>query len=925
MSKYFDWPASLKRFVRFDAARAEDVNDALDELSTGLDALDIDVERSIKLPEGTADQVLDLTSGQRASKLLAFDADGNVTAVSGGGLWRGEWATGTQYVVSDNFKDPVSKDVYSVLRVHTSTTIEADLTAGNIALAVEVADIEEVQAAADAAQASADLAAQAAGATMWVSGQTYTQGQAVYSPITYETFRRKTNGAGATDPSQDPANWQLLTGSIPNQTGNAGKFLTTDGNSASWAPGAPPAVSRNPITTDYTLTANDRQKLVDFVGTANATLSFPDAATVGDGWYCWLRNRSDFDLLMGAEVIGSEIVTNGNLSTDIVGADVVVNGTFATGSDWTSSAGWTLSAGVASATTAQNLTANVNPLTVGTWYLVTYTVVTRSAGTVNIRLGETLGLNRTAAGTYTEILQCVGTGELRIQGNGTFSGSVDDVIVRPYNAGWVVGGNVLFNPEFANDGEGWTVPSGTVTFSTSGAAFTAGATPTLALAGYTADSTAYRVSFTVSNYSGSGTVAVNINNGTAGAAVSANGNYVQYITAGTIATQGLRFTGASSFRGTISNVVVSRRVNFNLVPVTYDGTNFELDFNAIAVDLEAGPEQTISALVSGGIYELTYEVKNWSAGGIAARFGAQTLIVRSANGTYTERFVANAAWTRLQFVAKSSAFTGSIDNVSLKRITATATAPDTDVTTSPWRMYSGEVRLLQSDGTTLRTIVLNPFYKAFTASGVFVKPPGYTLFEGLLWSGGNGGSWNSGNALGVGGGGGGCLPFKLPAALIPAVRGFAIGAGGIGSNTIGGGIGGDSTFGSLAVLNVSNINFPHIGSSVLLQTHASGTGNPSGLGFRAHYLEADSEMSSGFGGGSAANNGGAASGSSIYGGGGGAGTLAICVRGVSYFGGNGGLVGQDGIAPAGGGGGAASSGGAVGNGARGELRIWGVV
>ena len=79
MSRYFDWTASLKRFVRFDTARSEDVNDALDELTAGLDDLDLDVNRSIKLPSGTADQTLALGSGARANKVLAFDGSGNIT------------------------------------------------------------------------------------------------------------------------------------------------------------------------------------------------------------------------------------------------------------------------------------------------------------------------------------------------------------------------------------------------------------------------------------------------------------------------------------------------------------------------------------------------------------------------------------------------------------------------------------------------------------------------------------------------------------------------------------------------------------------------------------------------------------------------------------------------------------------------------
>lgn len=78
-NNWFNWPTSLKRFIRFDAARAEDVNDAFDDLSAGLDSLQVDVNRSLKLPTGTADQTLALTAGARANKVVAFDASGNIT------------------------------------------------------------------------------------------------------------------------------------------------------------------------------------------------------------------------------------------------------------------------------------------------------------------------------------------------------------------------------------------------------------------------------------------------------------------------------------------------------------------------------------------------------------------------------------------------------------------------------------------------------------------------------------------------------------------------------------------------------------------------------------------------------------------------------------------------------------------------------
>lgn len=84
------------------------------------------------------------------------------------------------------------------------------------------------------AEAAADAAVAASGATLWVSGTTYTAGAVVWSPLTYQTFRRKTNGAGTTDPSLDTTNWQALTtsgGALPNYLVRTGNYTAVNQDS----------------------------------------------------------------------------------------------------------------------------------------------------------------------------------------------------------------------------------------------------------------------------------------------------------------------------------------------------------------------------------------------------------------------------------------------------------------------------------------------------------------------------------------------------------------------------------------------------------------------------------------------------------------------------------------------------------------------
>lgn len=72
------------------------------------------------------------------------------------------------------------------------------------------ANVNAKEASAVIAASTASGAAAANGATAWVSGTTYAIGNARYSPIDFQTYRRKTAGAGTTDPSLDTTNWARI-------------------------------------------------------------------------------------------------------------------------------------------------------------------------------------------------------------------------------------------------------------------------------------------------------------------------------------------------------------------------------------------------------------------------------------------------------------------------------------------------------------------------------------------------------------------------------------------------------------------------------------------------------------------------------------------------------------------------------------------
>lgn len=204
-------------------------------------------------------------------------------------------------------------------------------------------------------------------------------------------------------------------------------------------------------------------------------------------------------------------------------------------------------------------------------------------------------------------------------------------------------------------------------------------------------------------------------------------------------------------------------------------------------------------------------------------------------------------------------------------------------------MYPGEARLVQCDGAGFYSIVLASFYRVFTSSGTFTKPPGYARFGGIVFGAGGGGNGST-----QGGGGGAGLPLDLLAAQIGTTEPVTIGAGGSVSAN-----GGSSTF----VFTAHGGKFSKDGGYAYSESQIYSAASVPGV-------YTDAGMYAGGIGATTANPG-----SSIYGGGGG---CASGTPSASVYAGAGGIGAGSGTAPAGGG-------GSTGAGARGELRIWGIL
>lgn len=94
-----------------------------------------------------------------------------------------------------------------------------------------------------------------------------------------------------------------LAASLPNQTGNAGKYLVTDGTNAAWS-AVVSGLYYVAKSGAYTVLITDDKYLIDCTGTF--TLSFSAVATLGNGFQCLVRNSGTGTITLdpnGAETI----------------------------------------------------------------------------------------------------------------------------------------------------------------------------------------------------------------------------------------------------------------------------------------------------------------------------------------------------------------------------------------------------------------------------------------------------------------------------------------------------------------------------------------------------------------------------------------------------------------------------------------------
>lgn len=157
-------------------------------------------------------------------------------------------------------------------------------------------NVNAKEASATASALAAAGSATAAGAIKWAAATPYYIGDARYSPIDGQTYRCISATSDSTDPSANPTKWVRV---------NL----------------APTTVYQTARSSNTILAATDMAKLFDLSGTFTQTLTA--AATLGGGWWCYLRNAGNGDITIDPNA--SELIDGLTTYTLKPGVTVIVS------------------------------------------------------------------------------------------------------------------------------------------------------------------------------------------------------------------------------------------------------------------------------------------------------------------------------------------------------------------------------------------------------------------------------------------------------------------------------------------------------------------------------------------------------------------------------------------------------------------------
>jgi len=228
-------------YIANDPFPAETHEEGLDRATMTTQQVQEELNRSIKLSRTNTMTSTEFAVGatDRASKVLGFDANGELTVTQELGTNRGNWSSGTDYNARDIVKDTSTNNIFLVNTAHTASGSQPLTTNANSAKYDLLVDAASATTSANSASTSASTATtKAAEAATSASTATTKANEASASASSastsatnaansFDSFDDRYLGAKSSDPSVDNDGNALLTGALYfNSTDNVMKNYT---------------------------------------------------------------------------------------------------------------------------------------------------------------------------------------------------------------------------------------------------------------------------------------------------------------------------------------------------------------------------------------------------------------------------------------------------------------------------------------------------------------------------------------------------------------------------------------------------------------------------------------------------------------------------------------------------------------------------
>jgi len=225
--------------INYGAFDANIIESAYDKLTMMVQQLQEEVSRSIRFSatvyDGGTQEVSD-TVANRAGKVLAYDASGNISIAAELGDWKGNWATNTAFELRDLVLDSATNNVYICLVAHTSGTLSSDVSASKWSLVINASAV--AASATTATTKASEAAASATTATNQASTATTKASEAATSASTATTkantatTQASTATTKASEASTSASNAATSASTASTQATNSANSATASANSA---------------------------------------------------------------------------------------------------------------------------------------------------------------------------------------------------------------------------------------------------------------------------------------------------------------------------------------------------------------------------------------------------------------------------------------------------------------------------------------------------------------------------------------------------------------------------------------------------------------------------------------------------------------------------------------------------------------------